>query len=77
MATVGYVIQGKEAECPHCQHKRFTGPAAVNPGDRVICAKCRQVAIVDHDAEKRLRAVGAKRFQLPEPNMRRREGTSD
>ncbi|HUN47501.1 MAG TPA: hypothetical protein VMU85_13315 [Stellaceae bacterium] len=77
MATVGYTIEGKDAECPHCQHKRFTGPATVSDGDRVVCAKCRQVAIVDHAAEKGLRAVGAKRFQLREPNIRRREGTSD
>ena len=76
MASVGYVIDGKEAECPHCQNKRFNGPATVKPGDRVICAKCRQVAIVDRDAENRLRAIGAKPFKLPELNTRRREGTS-
>lgn len=76
MATVTYVIQGHPAECPHCGHKRFNGPAEVAPGDRVVCASCRQVCIVDHAAPAGLRTVGPKKSLPQEPNLRRREGTS-
>lgn len=76
MAAVPYVIQGHSAECPHCGHKRFNGPAQVNPGDRVVCASCRQVCIVDRDAPTGMRGVGAKKSLPQEPNLRRREGTS-
>jgi hypothetical protein len=76
MAAVAYVIQGTPAECPHCGHKRFNGPAQVNPGDRVVCASCRQVCIVDPSVPTGMRGVGAKKSLPQEPNLRRREGTS-
>ncbi len=76
MASVTYTIEGKQAECPHCGHQRFNGPAKVAPGDRVVCASCRQVCIVDHGVPTGLRAVGPKKSLPQEPNLRRREGTS-
>ncbi|HTZ76475.1 MAG TPA: hypothetical protein VMC10_01130 [Stellaceae bacterium] len=76
MAGVSYTIAGSAALCPHCRHTRFTGPKTVEAGDRVVCANCRQVVVVDPEAPGGLRAVGAKKFQPPEPNLRRREGAS-
>ncbi len=76
MASVTLTIEGTPAECPHCGHKRFNGPAKVNAGDRVVCASCRQVCIVDPAAPKGMRGVGAKKSLPQEPNLRRREGTS-
>ena len=67
MATAAYVIEGKEAQCPQCEHPRFSGPAKVKPGDVVICAKCRQASIVDPAVPAGLRAVGGKKFVPDEP----------